>query len=99
MNLSKLIHEIWKDSRIKALRLRKDEVEIIMEVFLEHIGRGILQHGVVKLRGLFTIDVRTAKGRKIRNPSTGETMFSKDYRKLGLKPSKKLKDNMQKEIS
>lgn len=96
MNLSKLVHEIWKDSRTKALRLRKDEVEILVDVFLDHIGRGILKHGAVKLRGLFTVDLRKAKGRKIRNPSTGEIMFSSDYQKLGLKPSKKLKDGMKK---
>lgn len=95
MNLSKLIHEIWKDERTKALRLRKDEIQILMEVFLDHIGRGILNHEIVKLRGLFTIDVREAKGRKIRNPSTGESMFSKDYKKLGIKPSKQLKDGMK----
>lgn len=95
MNLTKLIHEIWKDERTKALRLRKDEIEILVEVFLDHIKKGILAHGAVKLRGLFTIDVRTAKGRKIRNPSTGAVMYSKDYNKLGLKPSKQLKDGMK----
>lgn len=95
MNLSKLIHEVWKDERTKELRLRKDEIEILVDVFLDQISKGILKYGVVKLRGLFTIDVRTAKGRKIRNPSTGEPMYSKDYNKLGLKPSKKLKDDMK----
>lgn len=95
MNLSKLIHEIWKDERTKELRLRKDEIEILVEVFLDQISKGILKHGMVKLRGLFTIDVRTAKGRKIRNPSTGEPMYSKDYNKLGLKPSKRLKEDMK----
>lgn len=96
MNLAKLIHEIWKDERTRELRIRKDEVAILMDVFIDHIGQGILKYGVVKLRGLFTIDVREAKGRRIRNPSTGETMYSKDYFKLGLKPSKKIKDGMDK---
>ena len=96
MNLSKLIYEIRKDERTKSLRLRKDEIEILVEVFLEQIAKGILKHGVVKLRGLFTVDIRTAKGRKIRNPSTGEVMYSRDYTKLGLKPSAKLKAEMKK---
>lgn len=96
MNLSKLIHNIWKDERTRALRIRKDEVAILVEVFLDHIGKGLLEHGIIKLRGLFTVDIREAKGRRIKHPTTGKEMFSKDYLKLGFKPSKKLKDGIKK---
>lgn len=96
MNLSKLIHEIWKDERTKELRMRKDEIEILVEVFIDQIKKGLVKHGQVKLRGLFTVEVREAKGRKIRNPSTGKHMFSQDYRKVGLRPSQKLKDSIKK---
>lgn len=95
MNLSKLIHEVWKDDRTRELRLRKDEVKILAQVFVDHIGKGLLKYGTVKLQGLFTLDIRKAKGRRIKNPSTGEHMFSKDYHKIGIKPSKKIKDGLK----
>lgn len=96
MNLSELIHKVWKDERIREIRLRKDEVKVVIEVFIEHIGKGLLQYGKVKIQGLFTLDIRKAKGRRIANPQTKKHMFSKDYYKIGLKPSKKLDEGMKK---
>lgn len=95
LNLSKLIHEVWKDDRTRELRLRKDEVKILAEVFVDHIGKGLLKYGVVKLQGLFTLEVREAKGRKIQNPQTREEMYSKDYHKVGIIPSKRIKDGLK----
>ncbi|GIN66354.1 hypothetical protein J41TS2_17750 [Bacillus sonorensis] len=96
MNLSKLIHEVWKDGRIRELRLRKDEVKILVEVLIDHIGRGLIKYGVVKLKNLFTLEVRKAKGRRIKNPQTGKHMYSRDYFKIGVKPSKRIKDELNK---
>lgn len=95
LNLSKLIHEVWKDDRTRELRLRKDEVKILAEVFIDHIGKGLLKYGFVKLQGLFTLEIRELKGRKIRNPQTKETMYSKDSNKVGIKPSKRIKDGLK----
>jgi nucleoid DNA-binding protein len=96
LNLSKLIHEVWKDERIREIRLRKDEVKLVVEVLIDHIVDGLLKNGKVKMKGLFTLDIRKAKGRKIRNPQTGEPMYSKDYYKVGLEPSKDLKEGLEK---
>jgi nucleoid DNA-binding protein len=94
LNLSDLINAVHKDKRVKELRLRKDEVKILTEVFIDHIGKGLINYGIVKLQGLFTLDIRKAKGRKIANPQTGEHMKSKDYYKIGVKPSKKIKEGL-----
>jgi nucleoid DNA-binding protein len=96
LNLSKLIHKVWKDERTRELRLRKDEVKVVVEVLIDHIVDGLLKYGKVKMKGLFTLDIRKAKGRKIANPQTGESMYSKDYYKVGLEPSKKLKEGLEK---
>lgn len=96
MKLSKLIHEIWKDERIKDLRLRKEEVKIITEVVIDQIGKCLLKSGSVKLKNLFTLEIRKAKGRKIMNPKTKEPMYSNDYYKIGIKPSQKIKDGLKK---
>lgn len=95
MNLSQLKNAVHKDKRIKELRLRKDEVKIIVDVVIEHMLKGLLNYGKLKLQGLFTLDIRKAKGRKIANPQTGEHMYSKDYNKVGIEPSKALKDGLK----
>lgn len=95
MKLSKLIHEVWKDPRTKELRLRKDEVKILVNVVIDQILKGLLTHGIVKLQGLFTLKVKKAKGRKIRNPQTKEIMYSNDYNKINLEPSKRLSEGLK----
>lgn len=95
MNLSELMSRVHKDKRVRELRLRKDEVEVVVKVLIDHIVEGLLQYGKVKLFGLFTLDIRKAKGRKIANPQTGEEMYSKDYYKIGLEPSKKLREGLE----
>lgn len=96
MNLSKLIHEVWKDERTRAMKLRKDEVKALVEVLIDHIIKGLLEYGKVKIKGLFTLKVRKAKGRKIGNPRTGEHMFINDYYKVSIDTSKRLKEELKK---
>ena len=91
MDLTKLIHEVWKDERTKELGLRKGEVKILVRVVADHIGKGLLQYGIIKIRDLFTLDIRKSKGRKIQNPQTKEEMYSKDSYKIGVKPSERMK--------
>ena len=95
MKLSKLIHEVWKDERVKNLGLRKKEVAIVVNVVLDKILKGLITYGKVKLLGLFTLEVRKAKGRKIAHPITHEEMYSSDYYKVGIEPSKRLKDKLK----
>lgn len=95
LKLSKLIHEVWKDKRVRELRLRKDEVKILVDVVIDKILDGLLTYGKIKLQGLFTLDIRRAKGRKIQNPQTKEEMYSSDYNKVGIEPSKRLKDGLK----
>ena len=95
MNLSELKNAVHKDKRIKELRLRKDEVKIIVDVVIDHMLKGLLDYGKLKLQGLFTLDIRRAKGRKIANPQTGEHMYSNDYNKVGIEPSKALREGLK----
>lgn len=95
MNLSKLVHEVWKDPRTRAMRLRKDEVRILVEVVIDRIVEGLLTYGRVKLQNLFTLDIRKAKGRNIAHPQTGQPMEIDDYYKVGVEPSKRLKNGLK----
>jgi nucleoid DNA-binding protein len=95
LNLSKLVSAIHKDKRVKEMRLRKDEVKILVDVVIDHIIEGLLHHGILKIQGLFTLKIKKARGRKIANPQTGEEMYSNDYNKIRIEPSKRLKEGMK----
>ncbi|UUV45912.1 DNA-binding protein HU [Bacillus phage vB_BanS-Thrax3] len=96
MNLSELIHKVWKDKRVKDLGIRKSEVKVVVKVAVDHMVKGLLEYGKLKLTGLFTLVVKKAKGRRIRNPQTGEITYSNDYNKINIKPSQRLKDGLKK---
>ncbi|MER2009360.1 MAG: HU family DNA-binding protein [Psychrobacillus sp.] len=95
MNLSQLKNAVHKDERVKELRLRKDEVKIIVDVVIDHMLKGLLKYGILKLQGLFTLKIKKAKGRRISNPQTREHMYSKDYNKVGIEPSKQLREGLK----
>ncbi|AYP68239.1 integration host factor subunit alpha [Bacillus phage vB_BcoS-136] len=95
MKLSDMIHRVWRDERVKDLGIRKSEVKVIVKVFIDHIVKELLTNKLVKIHGLFTLDIREAKGRKIRNPQTKEEMYIDDYYKIGLEPSKRLKEGLE----
>ena len=96
MNLKNLVHEVWKDPRTKELKLRKGQIKILVEVVVDQIGYGLLRYGRIKIQNLFTLDVRKAKGRAIANPQTGKSMKIDDYFKIGITPSKRLRDGLRK---
>ncbi len=96
MNLSELIHEVWKDDRVRAMKIRKHEVRVLIKVTIEHIVKGLLKNGKLKMQGLFTLEIKKAKGRKITNPQTKEHMYIDDYYKVGLEPSEALKKGLKK---
>lgn len=96
MNLKNLVHEVWKDPRAKQLKLRKGEIKILVEVVIDQIGYGLLRYGRIKIQNLFTLDIRKAKGRPVANPRTGKRMEIDDYFKIGITPSKRLKDGLKK---
>lgn len=93
MNLKELIHKVWEHDAIIENGIRKSDIKIVIEVFIEEVKNGLIEHGKVKIKGLFTLDLRKSKGRSIRN-FQGELMKSKDYYKVGLKPSQDLKERL-----
>lgn len=95
MKLKELIHAIWKDERIRELGIRKSDVDKIVKVTIEQIVENLFKHNVVKLRGLFTIRLKKANGRKVKHPVSGEIVKVDDYYKLDIKPSKNVKDKLE----
>lgn len=95
LNLSKLINAVSKDERIKDIGIRQYEVKVVIKVFIEYVLKALLTYKKVKIQGLFTLNVRKAKGRRIANPQNGKHMYIKDYYKIGIEPSKKLKEGLE----
>ena len=93
--MSELKHSVWEDERVRKMGIRKGEIKIIVDVVIEKIVEGLFIYGCVKLKGLFTLEIRRAKGRRITNPQTGKEMHSKDYNKIGIIPSEKVKSGLK----
>lgn len=95
MKLSELISSVHKDERVRELKLRKDEVKVVIEVLIDHIVENLFKRKIVKLYGLFTLKVKKVKGRRIAHPQTKEEMHIDDYYKVSIEPSKRLKDGLE----
>ena len=92
MKFSDLIHKVWKDERVRELRIRKGEVKLILEVALEKMIEALLNKQHIKLWNFGTLSVKKVKGRRIANPITKEHMFINDYYRIHIEPSKRLKN-------
>lgn len=87
---------VWRDTRVSSVGFRKWEVKLIIEVFLDKVLESLLMNHKVKLQGFGTLKIKKAKGKRIKNLNTHKLMNIKDYYKVNIEPSKKLKDGMKK---
>ena len=70
------------------------EASIIIDVVFKGIIRGLQSDGKSTITNFGTFSVKNVKGRKARNPRSGETVYVPDRRVVRFKPSKKLKDHI-----
>lgn len=98
MKLSKIIHNTWKDERVKELKIKKGDVKIICTAFIDNIFLALIETGEAKLLNLFTLTLKKSKGRKIRNISTKETMVTSDFYRVNVEPSDRLDREMKNKI-
>lgn len=95
MNLTELIHEIWKDERVQKLKIRKRDIGTIVKVTIDQIVKNLFKYGLVKLRGLFTVKLRKVKGRNIAHLQTKEIIKVDDYYRVAIKPSKRVERKLE----
>lgn len=95
MKLTDLIHEVWKDERVRDTGVRKHEVGIIIKVMIDKIKEGLLKSGKVQLRGLFTILLKKAKGGRAKHPNSGKEIFVEDYHKISVITSENFKEEIK----
>ena len=90
--------EILKKLREKNPTLNHQELENILDIFSESLEKALLENKNIELRGFGTIFVKTIKEKySARNPKTGEMIYVPKKNKVRFKPSKKLKNIINKE--
>jgi len=68
------------------------EAAIIIDVIFQGIIKGLSQDGKSTITNFGTFRTKRVRGRKARNPRTGETVYVPDRTVVRFKPAKKLKD-------
>ena len=89
--------EILKKLREKNPTLNHQELENILDIFSESLEKALLENKNIELRGFGTIFVKKIKEKySARNPKTGELIYVPKKNKIKFKPSKKLKEYINK---
>ena len=89
--------ELIKKLKEKNPNLNKTEIENILDTFNESIKKALIEGKNVELRGFGTFFVKKIKEKcSARNPKTGELIYVPEKNKVRFKPSKKLKDYINK---
>lgn len=94
MRLTQIVREVRKDPRIKEKFITNAQIELVIKVFIEKIKEALIKDGEAKIYNLFTLQFRRSKGRKIKTINKKE-MMTADYIRIGVKPSKDLRDIMR----
>ena len=71
--------------------MRGEEIERVVEVFFDEIGRRLAEGGRVELRGFGAFSTRARDPRKGRNPRTGESVEVPAKRVPFFKPGKDMR--------
>ena len=77
--------------------LRNEEIERVVDVFFDEIGRRLAEGGRVELRGFGAFSTRERDARKGRNPRTGETVEVPGKRVPYFKPGKEIRERLNAE--
>ena len=74
--------------------LRGEEIERVVDVFFDEIGRRLAEGGRVELRGFGAFSTRDRDARKGRNPRTGDTVEVPAKRVPYFKPGKEMRQRL-----
>ncbi|MXO59902.1 integration host factor subunit beta [Altererythrobacter salegens] len=74
--------------------LRPDEVEQVVSIFFDEIGKRLADRGRVELRGFGAFSTRGRDARTGRNPRTGEPVDVPPKRVPYFKPGKEMRERL-----
>ncbi|MGA2380391.1 MAG: HU family DNA-binding protein [Spirochaetia bacterium] len=76
------------------VKVSKKNIHKIIDLFFDQIKTGLLGDRVIELRGLGTFEIRTRKGRKARNPKTGDAVVIGNHGVAHFRPGRELKQKV-----
>ena len=89
--------ELIKFLKKKNPSLSQSELEIVFDTFCKSVEKALIEGKSVELRGLGTFFVKKIKENfSARNPKTGEIIYVPEKNKVRFRPSKKLKEFINK---
>lgn len=74
--------------------LRPEEVELVVSIFFDEIGKRLSEGGRVELRGFGAFSTRGRDARVGRNPRTGEAVDVPAKRVPYFKPGKEMRERL-----
>ena len=93
MSRKKLIRQL----KLKNQKLNQSELEEVLDIFCKSLVDSLKQGKNIELRGFGTFFVKRIKEKfSARNPKTGEIIYVPEKNKIRFKPSKKLKEYINK---
>ena len=89
--------EITKKLKEKNLDYNNSDLIEFIKIFFEGLENALLKSQNVELRGFGTFFIKKIKEKySARNPKTGELIYVPEKKKVRFKPSKKLKNYINK---
>jgi integration host factor subunit beta len=89
MKKSELIESMGRKFQLPA-----KDVELAVNVLLEHMGEALTTGGRIEIRGFGAFSVRFRPGRMARNPGTGEVFPVEGKYWVHFRPGKELQDRV-----
>lgn len=83
---AEIIEEIYPE-----VNASKKNIHRILDLFFDAVKTGLVNDCVIELRGFGTFEVKTRKGRRARNPKTGEAVEVRDHGVATFRPGRELK--------
>jgi nucleoid DNA-binding protein len=75
----------------ERVNVSKISIHRIIDLFIFQLKEGLLSGKTIELRGLGTFEVRMRKGRRARNPKTGEKVEVENHGVVYFRPGRELK--------
>jgi nucleoid DNA-binding protein len=77
------------------IQISKRDIYKVIDLVFEELKDALTKDKIIELRGFGTFEVRIRKGKKARNPKTGETVITENHGVVFFKPGKELKQLAQ----
>jgi nucleoid DNA-binding protein len=83
------------ESIFQKIKINKRDIYTLIDLIFEELKNALTLDKIIELRGFGTFEVRIRKGKKARNPKTGEKVLTENHGVVFFKPGRELKQLTQ----